>query len=767
MDLSTEKGSSTLFIRLLNQNDKGEALAQRIAALREGLADEDVYAVNPKSFRQVPNTPFCYWVSERIRWLFKELSPFESDGRTVKQGLATADDFRFVRVWWEVPAERILDSGRCTVSSGQEKPEQKWTDERIREFQAWCRKRTYEGKRWAPFAKGGEYSPYYADIHLVVNWENEGAEIRNFVDPKTGKINSRPQNTDYYFRPGLTWSDRTNKDFGPRPMQAGTIISVKGSGGFAAHDILWGMLGLMCSRFFISMMDLIVGSTTLAKSYQVGTIGRVPTFNATLLDTAIAAAAKRCHDLRRASMALHETERTFLGCLRASGAESLSAIHAATQTEQTSVAQDVVQCQNLIDDKTFSLCGITSLDRASLRQGVLGSPLADSTVNDTQEMASTEEDKEDLNSIRLSYDGTTSDVMSFAFGSVLGRWDTSIARGERQPSPLSDPFDPLPVCPPGMLQGPDGLPAKPEDVPSDYPIRIAWDGILADDPGHEDDIVRSVRDVLEVIWPEGGRQRAVGSRQKENVMGGKTAYCIPPTAYSIEQEACEILGVRELRDYFRKPGNGGFWMDHVKRYSKSRRKAPIYWYLRSAKGNYGLWLYYHRLDKDILFKALLNYVEPKIRQVSMQYAEGSRQLEKAKENRSETREIRRLEKEMDRLDALLSELKDFEERLRRVANLHLDFDLNDGVILNIAPLWELVPWSEPKKYWEELQEGKYDWAHIAMQLWPERVQEACRKDRSIAIAHGREDLREVPPPKPRRSAEKSTPSGEEQSELDW
>ena len=54
-------------------------------------------------------------------------------------------------------------------------------------------------------------------------------------------------------------------------------------------------------------------------------------------------------------------------------------------------------------------------------------------------------------------------------------------------------------------------------------------------------------------------------------------------------------------------------MDHISRYSKSRRKAPIYWLLQSSKKNYALWLYYHRLDKDILFKALQHYVEPKIR----------------------------------------------------------------------------------------------------------------------------------------------------------
>ena len=162
---------------------------------------------------------------------------------------------------------------------------------------------------------------------------------------------------------------------------------------------------------------------------------------------------------------------------------------------------------------------------------------------------------------------------------------SAFATGERRPPALPDPFDPLPVCSPGMLQGDDGLPLP--HTPEGYPLRIDWDGILVDDPDHSDDIVRRVRDVLEVIWKD--------------------------RADAIEKEACEILGVTDLRDYFRKPGKGGFWDDHVTRYSKSRRKAPIYWLLQSSKKNYALWIYYHRLDKDILFKALLNYVEPKIR----------------------------------------------------------------------------------------------------------------------------------------------------------
>jgi hypothetical protein len=168
-----------------------------------------------------------------------------------------------------------------------------------------------------------------------------------------------------------------------------------------------------------------------------------------------------------------------------------------------------------------------------------------------------------------------------------------------------------------------------------------------------------------------------------------------------------------LRDYFRKPGKGGFWIDHVSRYSKSRRKAPIYWLLQSSKRNYAIWLYYHRLDKDLLFKALVNYVEPKIRleASNLETIRGQKAAAGAS-----GKEAKQLAADVERQEEFLSELRDFEDKLRRAANLHLVPDLNDGVVLNIALLWELVPWKEAKNYWEELLEGKYEWSSISKQL---------------------------------------------------
>jgi hypothetical protein len=324
-------------------------------------------------------------------------------------------------------------------------------------------------------------------------------------------------------------------------------------------------------------------------------------------------------------------------------------------------------------------------------------------MQDSDEVAPDDEETEDGGNIQSdegqagNWEAGEKAILSYSLGCNFGRWDVRFAIGEKSTSNPTDPIAPLPSCPPGLLKGANGLPVI--ETPKDYPLRIDWDGIIPDDPDHSDDIVRRVQEVLELIWKD--------------------------RAEAIEKEACEILGVKELRDYFRKPGKGGFWDDHVSRYSKSRRKAPIYWLLQSSKRSYALWLYYHRLDKDILFKARQNYVEPKIR-LEQSRVDSLRSQKTALG--AGAKGAKKIDKEIERQDALLLELKDFAEKLDRAAKLNFanpeklnsevvyDPDLNDGVVLNLAPLWELVPWKEAKNYWEELLEGKYEWSSMGKML---------------------------------------------------
>jgi len=233
------------------------------------------------------------------------------------------------------------------------------------------------------------------------------------------------------------------------------------------------------------------------------------------------------------------------------------------------------------------------------------------------------------------------------------------------------------------------LPAEPEDVPPDYPLRISWKGILVDDENHTEDIVARVREVLEVIWKA--------------------------RADSIEQEACELLGVKNLRDYFRRPA--GFFADHLKRYSKSRRQTPIYWPLSTANGSYTLWIYYHRLNDQTLHSALADFVDPKLKAV-----------------RTEISTLRESGNHRDRLEELLDlerELSDFRAEIERIIKLPWKPNLNDGVIITASPLWKLFrlpKWQKDlKACWEKLEKGDYDWAHLAYSIWPKRVEEVCKR----------------------------------------
>ena len=286
------------------------------------------------------------------------------------------------------------------------------------------------------------------------------------------------------------------------------------------------------------------------------------------------------------------------------------------------------------------------------------------------------------------------------------------------------PATPNAIANPFLLRQPEDSDLPPNQINSliptirdeEYPIRISWEGILVDDAfaaegnTHQEDILRRTREVIEVLWKE--------------------------RAPAIEQEACEILGVKSLRDYFRKPS--GFFQDHLKRYSKSRRQAPIYWPLSSENGNYTLWIYYHRLTDQFLYTCVNDYVNPRIEEVGKDIEQlQKRQLSGAIKSADSL-------KQLEALQDFKIELANFRDELLAVAQLPYKPDLNDGVIITAAPLWKLFrlpKWRKDlKACWEKLQAGDYDWAHLTLAIWPDRVRAKCVTDKSLAIAHDLEHL---------------------------
>jgi hypothetical protein len=184
-----------------------------------------------------------------------------------------------------------------------------------------------------------------------------------------------------------------------------------------------------------------------------------------------------------------------------------------------------------------------------------------------------------------------------------------------------------------------------------------------------------------------------------------------------------------------------FFPRHLKQYSRSRRKAPIYWPLSTTSGGYTVWVYYPALTDQTLYTAANDFVGPKLEETSRLAAA----------MRAHTDRSRDEERQFEQLLDLEAELKELQNELLRLAPTWKP-NHDDGVQITAAPLWCLFryrPWQTVlKETWEKLDKGGYDWAHLAMSYWPNRVREKCRTDKSLAIAHDHEDLYEPPPEKP-------------------
>jgi len=174
---------------------------------KKGGMEKYFFRASAEDFKKIPGSPIAYWVSYKVRSIF-EASQKIKEIANVKQGLATADDGRFLRYWYEV-----------STNSRENK--------------------------WITFTKGGEYRKWAGNLEYVVDWEDDGFRIRNFVD-KHGKVRSRPQNTKFYFKQGITWTLISSGKPAFRVVPDGCIFGHKGPMVFPKDNEL---LAVICAFF--------------------------------------------------------------------------------------------------------------------------------------------------------------------------------------------------------------------------------------------------------------------------------------------------------------------------------------------------------------------------------------------------------------------------------------------------------------------------------------------------------------------------------------
>jgi type II restriction/modification system DNA methylase subunit YeeA len=208
------------------------------------------YVGNQKKFLNIPGYTFAYWISNRFYEIFSEAKLLREVAEP-KQGLATTDNNRFLRLWFEVDILKIKFNCQSKIEAKE------------------------SGFKWFPYNKGGEFRKWYGNNEFTVNYQFDGKEIKANVLRKYKYLKTPDfvvKNSDYYFKEGITYTFISNASFGVRYTDYGFIFDVAGSSIFTDDKKIYYLLGFLSTN--IAMMLLHVISPTM--NSQVGDVGKLP-----------------------------------------------------------------------------------------------------------------------------------------------------------------------------------------------------------------------------------------------------------------------------------------------------------------------------------------------------------------------------------------------------------------------------------------------------------------------------------------------------------
>lgn len=613
------------------------------------LSAQNRYVSQQENFAKIPGELVAYWISEKMISHFS--GPLLGSILTTREGMATANNDLFLRLWYEVNETKI-GWGKKNITEA--------LDSRM---------------KWFPYNKGGDYRKWYGNNDYLVNWSNDGYEIKNNVDLRTGRTRSHNYNGDFAFRKGITWSALSVSKISVRYVNNGFLFDSKGARGFANDENSYFSLGLINSIVGQSYLSFIAPTV----DFKVGDIIQIPLV---LIDKEdVVSKVQENISISKTDWDSFETSWDFQThpLLAPSALDMAGLITAKQPTLAERYEQFKAICEDRFDilqdneeelNRIFiDIYGLQSeLNPEVADYDITVHRIFDSKKDIPQSMYKKETDEKGKTKSKVSpYVLTKEDVMksllSYAVGCLFGRYslDTpglAYAGGEWDA---------------GKYQ--TFIPDNDNVVP------------ITDEEYFDDDLSSFI-----CAW----LKKAFGRENFEANLEFLT----------------DALGTRgttsreKLRNYFLK----NFFKDHCKTY----QKRPIYWLFDSGKENgFKALVYLHRYDENTIGRVRADYLH----RMERIYSNEVNRMQDVIDHSHSAHEVSVAEKRLEKMKKQIKECQDYDAKLGHLALDQIHLDLDDGVKIN----YRKVQTGRDGKFYEVLADSKAIMAKDA--LWHEYLTE--------------------------------------------
>ena len=562
------------------------------------LAGENRYAADQSNFSKIPGAPVAYWASDTARAAYQ--FPNMDQIAQPRHGLATSDNDRFLKLWHEVDAGKASLVQRCDTT-----------------------------KKWFPMSKGGDFRRWYGNLDWVINYENDGKELKDYAISIYRCSSRTIQNTQFYFKIGLTWSALTSGGFSVRLQEEGALFGSGGYCAFAENDILYYILALLNSKVTGAFINYV--SPTL--NYEVGHIKTIPVVINNEMHETVNALVTTNITLSRQDWDSFETswdfkEHPIIRWSRCLGdATSIGATIQYYYGRRMPVSCPLELCYLLWQGECNKRFEELKANEEELNRIFID-------IYGLQDELTPDVDDKDVTVRKADLGRDIRSLISYAVGCMVGRYS----------------LDKPGLAFAGGAWDASQYVAYPADKDGILPI--------TDDEYFADDIVTMFVNWLKTVY--GADTLEENLRFISDALGGKGS-------------------PREvIRNYFL----NDFYKDHLKVY----QKRPIYWLFDSGKKNgFKALVYMHRYQPDTIARVRTDYVHEMQSRYRTAIADVEQRL-----NDASTSERVKLTKRLNALQAQADELRQYEEKIHHLADQMIAIDLDDGVKVNYAKFADVL-----------------------------------------------------------------------------